>query len=236
MPSRRVHGQTGSQVIGLGTPEPTPKSLRGRGHVPVHVWYFTAVGRVSHLANKGVQRGIVPSRASSASLSLRGTMRHSCPVASVDCSAASARKWRQRGGFENRKFRALVATDGTTSMGRQTVPCSLVVIPAASWVVLRCCAWLETDIRHLSFVQDTRQTADQPAPETKLRGLCFMGCTIITYKVRSTVLVRMRAHVPTHHLMLAEAILVLVRAPVAPPLEVQGDASRVSVRRLVVQV
>lgn len=86
-------------------------------------------------ANKGGRRGIVPSRASSASLSLQGPMRHSCPVASVECtsSAASARKWRQRGRFENRKFRALVATDDTTSMGRQTVPCSLVVIPAASW-------------------------------------------------------------------------------------------------------
>lgn len=68
-------------------------------------------------------------------------------------------------------------------------------------MVQRCCAWLETDIRHLSFVQDTRvtrQTADQPAPETKLRGLCFMGCTIITYKVRGAV--HIRAHVPAHHL------------------------------------
>ncbi|KAL7962710.1 hypothetical protein V8C34DRAFT_160641 [Trichoderma compactum] len=135
-------------------------------------------------ANKGGRRGAVPSRASSASLSLQGPMRHSCPVA----SAASARKWRQRGGFENKQFRALVTTDG------------MVVIPAAFWVVQRCCAWLETDIRHLSFVQDTRQTADQPAPETKLRGLCSMGCTssstMITYKVRSAVLVRIRAHHP----------------------------------------
>lgn len=56
----------------------------------------------------------------------------------------------------------------------------------------------------------TRQTADQPAPETKLRGLCSMGCTstIITYKVRRTAPIR--AHVPAHHLVLAEAIPVLV--------------------------
>ncbi|KAL7947348.1 hypothetical protein V8C42DRAFT_317533 [Trichoderma barbatum] len=148
MPSRWDHGKTGSQVIGLGTPEPTSQSPRACTSCPA----ASTCARTSYTygtftllplsaecpsANKGGRQGTEchPGHLARPCLSKVPCAIHVPLVANV-ALLASARKWRERGGFENKRPRALIATDSTTSMGRQTalrsVWCSLlVVIPGA---------------------------------------------------------------------------------------------------------
>ncbi|TFB00900.1 hypothetical protein CCMA1212_007291 [Trichoderma ghanense] len=63
--------------------------------------------------------------------------------------------------------------------------------PRASWVLQRCCGWLERDSKALELVQHSTLDGLQesyPAPETQLRGSCSVGytaCRCVAKTVRS---------------------------------------------------